>query len=172
MNLKTWCCKNPSLGLLVMRIVIAIIFVTHGVMKLGAIDQTVGFFASVGIPMASVMAWVVALLEVIGGIMILLGLWTGFFGTLLAIVMVVAIFTVKIKMGFQMAEVDIAMLALILGVVLAGPGKYALGCGCKSCNVEGTCPCEDGVCNSSCGCDCHEDEAPSEEKAPTENPHM
>ncbi len=172
MNCKNWCCKNPSLGLLVMRIVIAAIFITHGVMKLGAIDQTASFFASIGIPMASTMAWVVALLEVIGGTMMLLGLWTGVFGTLLAIIMIVAIFTTKLGSPFQKAELDLAILALTLGIVFSGPGKYALGCACKNGSCEGTCPCEDGVCNSSCGCDCHEPESPSEEKSPTENPHM
>ncbi len=172
MNVKNWCCKNPSLGLLVMRIVVAAIFITHGIMKLGSIEQTAGFFSSIGIPMALTMAWVVALVETIGGIAILLGFWTGIFGTLLTIVMLVAIFTTKIGSPFQKAELDFAMLALSLGIVFSGPGKYALGCGCKNGTCEGSCPCEDGVCDTSCGCDCHEAEIPSEEKTQIENPHM
>lgn len=161
MNFKKWCCTNPNLGILLIRIAVASIFIFHGVQKLTHMDMTVGFFSMMGIPV--LFAYLVPIIETLGGIMILLGLWTGVAGTLLSVVMVFAILLVKRKMGWQAMEIDVLLLASVLGIVFSGPGKHSyVGC-CNTCSC-GTCSsCKDGVCNQkdtnttkSCSCGCGE----------------
>jgi putative oxidoreductase len=111
-------------GLLIMRLVLAVVFISHGWSKLDGMEGTIAFFASLGLP--AILAWAVALIEVLGGIAMLLGLYTKYAGFLLSAVMVGAIFTVKLPKGIMTAELEMALLALALGVSLIGPGSYTL----------------------------------------------
>jgi putative oxidoreductase len=112
-------------GLLVIRLGLAM-FMYHGFQKLTGLEGTAGFFAGVGIPLAGVMAIVVALVEFFGGLAMLLGVATRVSGVLLSIVMLVAIIAVKLKNGWPAFELDLAFLTMALGIALAGPGKFSL----------------------------------------------
>jgi len=121
---------------LVLRVVLAIVFIAHGYQKLFVMGvPAVGeMFASLGIPLALLAAWVVALVEFVGGIALLLGLFARYAALLIAIVMVVAAVKVKLAVGLIApmgspmpgAELDLALLAGAVGVLLSGPGKWAL----------------------------------------------
>ena len=51
--------------------------VPHGAMKLfGGMDSTIGFFAQIGMEPAALLAWYVALLEFVGGILLAAGFLT------------------------------------------------------------------------------------------------
>ena len=120
-------------ALLIARLVLGVIFIAHGGQKLFemGVGQVAGFFEGVGIPLPAFFAWVVSLTELFGGIAVLIGLFTRYAAVGIAIVMVVAIFTVKLKVGLIGArgpgyELDLALLALALALVLAGPGKLSL----------------------------------------------
>ncbi|MEO8279452.1 MAG: DoxX family protein [Ideonella sp.] len=65
-NLKT------PLSLLA-RVLLALMFVMSGFGKLGNIDGTAGYIASAGLPFATVLAVVVGLLELFGGLAIIAG---------------------------------------------------------------------------------------------------
>lgn len=119
--------RDPYLdyGLLMIRIGLAM-FMIHGFQKLTGLDGTAGFFANVGIPAAGLMAVVVGLVEFFGGLAMLLGVATRLFGALLAIVMLVAITTVKLKAGWPAMEIDLAFLTMSIGMALTGPGKLSL----------------------------------------------
>lgn len=112
-------------GLLIIRIGLAM-FMIHGFQKLTGLDGTAAFFANVGIPAAGVFAVIVGLVEFFGGLAMLLGVATRVAGALLATVLLVAILTVKLKLGWPAIEIDLAMLSMALGVGLAGPGKLSL----------------------------------------------
>ena len=122
-------------GPLVLRIVLAVVFIAHGYQKLFGmgIDAVGGMFASLGIPLPLVMAWIVALVEFGGGILLLLGFFTRYVSMLLAIIMVVAIVKVKLAigliapMGSSMAgaELDLALLAGAIALTLLGPGAWS-----------------------------------------------
>jgi putative oxidoreductase len=60
----------PLLG----RILIALIFVSAGISQLGAIDATSANMASHGIPYPHDLVWGVVALELVGGIMLIVGL--------------------------------------------------------------------------------------------------
>lgn len=150
--LKNWHCKNT--GLLLIRLGVGAIFLVHGAGKLANISGTTGFFESLGIPMAFLMAWIVALVETLAGLGMILGVFTKIGGLLLAFTMLVAIITAKFPNGGLMAaELEIMLLLASLGISFIGPGKYSLGnhhCGC----VGGKCGCSGSESKNSHGAIC------------------
>jgi putative oxidoreductase len=118
--------KAHDVGPLLLRLAVGIIFILHGISKLGALDKTASFFAGIGIPAAGFAAGLVAVVELGGGILLILGLFTRQASLLLAIVMIVAILTVKLKMGFPAMDIDVVLLAGSLSLLFTGPGKYSL----------------------------------------------
>lgn len=118
---------NASLGLLLIRLGLAAVFLNHGVPKLLHFSDVVGFFTNVGLPVPTVTAAVVAAVEVGGGLSMLLGIGTDITGVLLAIDMAGAIGTVLWSKGFGGFELEFSLLLMALAVGLAGPGRYALG---------------------------------------------
>ncbi|WP_249597325.1 DoxX family protein [Peribacillus frigoritolerans] len=108
--------KNDAAHLF-LRVILGFTFFIHGVSKFqGGIGNTAGFFDSLGIP--GFMAYIVAGIELIGGLAVILGLGTRIVSVLFAVIMVGAIFTAKLPAGFlgngQAAgyELDLALLAM------------------------------------------------------------
>lgn len=145
-NKKMCCPHNADVGLLLIRVGLAAVFIVHGWMKLSNMDATVGFFATLGLSAA--IAWAVALIEFVGGLMMLVGAYTCVAGGLLAIVMIGAIATVKGQMGFVGGyEFDLMLLLSAVGVMMTGPGKYSAMSMClaKGDGKKDDC-CGSGVC--------------------------
>ena len=118
--------KKTDIALLLLRIGVGVIFIVAGWGKLTGIEGTQGFFANIGIPMAGIMAWVVAFVEFVGGIMVLVGAYIRVPAILLAIVMVVAILTVKLGGEFSNMRIDITLLVMCLALFLQGSGGYSV----------------------------------------------
>ncbi len=128
------CCTGKCVdkALLVLRIVAGIIFIVHGAGKLfgvgpAAVGMTgfTGFLTMLSIPAPVVAAWVVALVEFVGGIAVLLGVWTRPFAVLLAINMAVA-FVVASKFRLPKGDLELALFGIAATLALAGSGAYAL----------------------------------------------
>lgn len=118
---------RADLALLITRVVLGVVFIAHGWQKYNEITAagTGQFLASLGIP--TFLAWPLIGAELIGGILILLGVLSRWAALGIAVVMVVAIATVKAKMGLLGGyELEIGLLACALSVLLQGPGRYAL----------------------------------------------
>lgn len=130
-------CCGKDLGILFIRLSLAVVFLVHGIGKLTDMEGTIAFFGSLGLGVF--FAWLVAIVETVGGAFMLLGLWTCLAGSALAVTMVMAIILVKSKMGFPAIEIDIAMLAAALAVVVMGSGKYGLNKCCKMCMNKSSC---------------------------------
>jgi putative oxidoreductase len=117
--------KYQPLALLLLRLGVGIIFIVAGWGKLTDISSVQGFFADTGIPLAGVMAWVVAIVEFFGGILVVLGAYARIPYLLLAIIMVVALITTKLGGGFGPARLDLMLLLSSLALFLMGSGKYS-----------------------------------------------
>lgn len=142
---------NKSFGLLIIRIIAGIIFITHGYMKLGNMVGTVEFFATLGF--AAFWAYVVALVEFLGGISLLAGYGSKIAGSLLAINMLVAVLGVHKSYGLvgpNGAELALILFAVSLGIAIAGPGRYSLGSGCGCPVKKGACSIDGDACQE-CG---------------------
>lgn len=128
----------------VMRLIVAAIFIVHGGQKLfgwfggGGIDGTMGFFASQGIEPALLWVWLVAITEFFGGVAILLGVLTRVVALALVIDMAVALFVVHLSNGFLVSkggiEFVLAIIGLCLSLVLLGSKKWSVdSLLCKKC---------------------------------------
>lgn len=118
---------NPDLGILFVRLAVGIVFIYAGWMKVSNMPQVLEGFASIGIP--AFLTYIVAYSEFIGGILMILGLFTRYAGAILAIIMVVAIWKVHLVNGFSLAvngyEYVLVLLLLSLAMVTFGAGKYS-----------------------------------------------
>lgn len=118
------------------RLVVGFAFFDSGRGKLANMDNTVNFFADLGIPFPELNAAFVARLEYYGGILLLVGLLTRVVALLLSSTMIVALLTAD-RQGFMEAltrsgEIGLSDIApFVLGVLLSwlvvkGPGLLSL----------------------------------------------
>src|SRR5688572_9024449 len=92
---------NLDLGLLILRLVLAAVLLYHGIPKLLDFSGTVAGFTQMGIPAPTLSAAFAMIVEVGGGILILLGIAVDLAGLLVVIDMLGAIFTVHWDKGFD-----------------------------------------------------------------------
>ncbi|MCA1022022.1 DoxX family protein [Halobacillus litoralis] len=118
-------------GSLVMRAVVGIIFFMHGLAKFqGGISGTAGWFESMGIP--GFAAYATAVIELIGGLLLLIGLGTRITAALLAVIMIGAIVTVKWEAGLMGSdgaagyELDLALFAIAFYFVWNGSSTLSV----------------------------------------------
>ena len=110
-----------------LRLALGAVFIVHGWGKLADMASTIGFFGKVGIPAPGFFAWVVAIVEFGGGLAVLLGIGTRLASALIACVMVVAIFTVKLSQGFVGGwEFDFSLLMIALSLLILGSGPLSI----------------------------------------------
>lgn len=76
---------NASALTLLGRVLLSIIFILAGFAKLTTISGTAGWFASIGLPLPTVTTVVVGLVELLGGLAILIGFQARFAALLLAV---------------------------------------------------------------------------------------
>ncbi|MED1801983.1 DoxX family protein [Brevibacillus porteri] len=116
---------------LILRVIAGLTFAIHGVAKFQmGLENVAGFFGTMGLP--AFIAYLVAFLEVVGGIALILGLGTRVFAGALSVVMIGAIFTAKLAVGFLGGEggagyeLDLALLAMLVALGISGSSKFAL----------------------------------------------
>ena len=121
---------NLDLALLALRVVLAAVMLAHGLQKVTGFAGTAGFFASAGIPAPTLLAAYAAVVEVGGGVLMLLGVAVDIVGLLFALDMIGAIVFVHFKNGFSGQggyEFPLTLLAVTVALALAGPGAYSVG---------------------------------------------
>ena len=114
-----------------LRISLGIIFIAHGLLKLlvFGLPGTVGFFASLGLPAA--LAYFVTFAEIIGGSLLLVGLFVRPVSLALIPILLGATW-VHIGNGWVFSNAnggwEFPALLVILSIVvtLSGPGKWAI----------------------------------------------
>jgi putative oxidoreductase len=122
--------SSDAVLILVGRILISILFILAGFGKLTAIGGTAGYFGSLGLPLPTVTAVVVGLVELLGGLAILVG-----FQTRIA-ALVIALFTVGATLiahldfadGMQvlMLQKNLAITGGLLVLAVAGAGALSI----------------------------------------------
>ncbi len=125
-----------SLGLLVLRVVVGLLFFGHGAQKLfgwfggHGLSGTGQFFESMGFPQGKRQAFLAGLFEAGGGLLIALGLVTPFAAAALIAVMTVAVIRVHFAKGVWSTNGGYEYNAVLVAVVFAlsgvGAGNWSL----------------------------------------------
>lgn len=89
---------NGSKSILLIRIMAGSVFFWEGVLKFVYLNQGVGRFTKLGFPMPELTANFIAATEILGGLMLILGILTRFTALYFIIEMLVAILTTKITL--------------------------------------------------------------------------
>ena len=98
-NIWHWFFKPPTsapASIILLRLMAGGVFFWEGILKFVYTNQGVGRFTKLGIPFPEVSANFVAVLEIVGGLLLILGLLTRFISFLFIIEMIVAILSTKI----------------------------------------------------------------------------
>jgi len=127
-----------------LRLVVGYGFAVHGFAKLfRGPDSFAGILHAIGVPAPHFMAWVTIITELLGGIAIGLGAFVTFVSVPMAVILLVAIFTVHLPYGFSSIkliavtqagaqfgppgyECNLLYLAALAALVLGGPGPLAI----------------------------------------------
>lgn len=125
-----------DIALLVLRVVVGLFFAGHGAQKLfgsfggHGLAGTAGFFDSIGMKPGRRNAIAAGAAELVGGVLLVLGLLTPLAATLIIAVMFVAILTVHAKNGPWVSdsgwEYNAVLVAVAFALAGAGPGEVSL----------------------------------------------
>lgn len=122
-------------GSAVLRVAVGTIFVAHGAQMLFGVwgglglSGTAAFMGQLGLGPGFPLALLVALVELVGGLMLIIGAFALFAALALAIVMGVAIWKVHLAAGFFLPagyEYNIVLLGALISLMLTGPGAFSI----------------------------------------------
>jgi putative oxidoreductase len=126
---------RASWGILLVRILVGWVFLSEGIQKfLFSQARGAGRFVKIGIPFPQYTAPFVGVVEIVFGVLLIVGLFTSLAAIPLLIDIVVAIATTKIpmllKQGFWSAmyeaRTDFCMLLGLIAIMLFGAGRFSL----------------------------------------------
>jgi putative oxidoreductase len=127
-----------------LRLIVGFGFMQHGFAKLSrGPDAFAAILHALGVPAPHFMAWVTILTELLGGLAVLVGAFVALASVPMAVLLLVAIFTVHLPNGFSSVkliavttagaqfgpvgyEVNVLYLACLAALVLGGAGPFAL----------------------------------------------
>lgn len=115
----------------IMRVVLGILFLAHGISKFQmGLGNVAGWFDSVGVPGS--LAYIVGPLELVGGILLIVGLFTRYVSALFVLMLLGAIVTVKLSAGLLGSgggagyELDLAFMLVALYLSVAKPAPLSV----------------------------------------------
>lgn len=118
----------PGWGVTAVRVTMGIILIAAGYAKFaGGIEGFAGSLGQLGFPAPGLLAPLLATWEIVGGLLILVGLGGRWLGLLVIAEFLVAAFVVKLpRAGWDASRIDLMMLAGGLLLLLAGAGKASV----------------------------------------------
>ncbi len=121
---------GQSFSLLLARLAVAYGFYDPAMQKWSDISSVAGWFGSMGIPFPTLNAYMAASTEILGVVLLTLGLFTRLISIPLIIIMIVAIATVHLSHGFSAGDngFEIPLYYMLFLALFAsfGAGKFSL----------------------------------------------
>ncbi len=118
-----------SLAAIVLRLALGFLMVPHGWPKVKDLRGTAGFVRGTGWTWATAFVPPIALLELVGGLAIVLGFLTRIVALLFAVEMVATTVFAKRKLGKELTggyEMDLLYLGIALALAFLGAGAWSL----------------------------------------------
>ncbi len=127
-----------------LRLIVGFGFMQHGFAKIGrGPDVFAGILQGIGVPSPHMMGWATILIEVFGGLAVLLGAGVALASLPMAAILLVAMFTVHLPYGFSSIkllavtpagaqfgqpgyETDLLYMACLVALVLGGAGPLSV----------------------------------------------
>ena len=143
-NTDSWRNSVSAWAPLALRLIVGYGFMAHGYAKLARGPEMFAVtLEALGVPSPHVLAWATVVVELIGGLAVLLGAFVTVASVPMAVVLIVAMFTVHLRYGFSSIklmgvtaagpqfgppgyECDLLYLACLITLVLGGNGPLAL----------------------------------------------
>lgn len=124
--------RQPEVALALVRVVVGVVFAVHGADKIfgSGLEAVTANFTAWRVPLPLLSTPLVAVLELAGGVLIVLGLGARPIAAALAAQMLAAIWFVHRGGGFfapRGVEVPLLLLVGCVAVALGGPGWLSLG---------------------------------------------
>jgi len=125
--------KTAPYGLAILRIVIALMFITTGISKLVDPGKIIGLLQQLGVVAPTFFGWLVLLVEIVFGIALLFGWKVEYNVWPLIVTLAVAAVSVHIPqigenpMAIVTTFLHLIAIAGLLNLALAGPGKLSVG---------------------------------------------
>jgi putative oxidoreductase len=137
-------CKLESWAALPLRLIVGYGFMEHGYAKIvKGPEHFVAILHAIGVPAPELMSWATILVELIGGLAVLFGAFVPWVSVPMAVVLLVATFTVHLPYGFSSIkiqtvtpagaqfgqpgyETDLLYLACLAALVVGGSGRFAV----------------------------------------------
>lgn len=119
--------SDAALGLLVLRVAFGLsLALAHGLPKLLDPGRFIGSLAKRDFPLPEVFGWAAIGAELVGGLLLALGLLTKPAAVLVLITMAVAVLDAHAGDPFRKKELAMAYGAVALALLNTGPGRWAL----------------------------------------------
>lgn len=122
--------KGQSISLLIARLTLAYGFYAPAMQKWSDISSVAEWFGTLGIPFPTLNAYLAASTELLGVVLLTLGLFTRLISLPLIVVMVVAITTVHLSHGFSAGdngfEIPLYYMLFLAMFASFGAGKFSL----------------------------------------------
>lgn len=127
-----------------LRLILGYGFFAHGYAKFArGPENFIGILHAMGLPFPDLLGWATVIVEIVGGILILLGAWVPLATVPMIVVLLVAIFTVHLPNGFSSIklmsfdaagahfgqpgyETDLLYVAGLLALCIAGAGPLSI----------------------------------------------
>ena len=121
------CNKCTPWGLSLLRVVLGAILLNHGWIKLfGDNAGLLAFFESTVLPAPGAMLMLAGIIELVGGIALILGVYTRVVAFIVALEFVVIVFIIKLSQGFTALEFELLLLASLIAITCIGGGAATL----------------------------------------------
>ena len=136
--------KLGNWGAIPLRMIVGYGFMEHGYAKIvKGPEHFAGILQAIGVPAPELMSWATIVVELVGGLAVLVGAFVPWISVPMAMVLLVATFTVHLPYGFSSIklqavtaagaqfgqpgyETDLLYLACLATLVLAGSGPFAV----------------------------------------------
>ncbi len=122
--------QSNGIATLVARVFLSILFILAGFSKLTAISGTAGYFAGLGLPVPTVTAVLVGLVEFVGGLAILIGFQTRLAAAIVALFTIGATLVAHMNfaegMNALMAQKNLAIAGGLILLALQGAGSISI----------------------------------------------
>ena len=129
--------RMTDVSLLLLRVFIGLAISTHGYQKIFMnMDKFTDAVAGLGFPAPVFLAWVAALSEFAGGLLLALGLFSRASALFVMGVMAVAVFRVHAADPFRVKELAFAYLIVSAALLSSGGGFYSLDHAIKTARIR------------------------------------